>query len=292
MRILVCGCNGQLGSDCVSVLKAENEVMGVDLPEFDITDADQAADTISSFKPDIILNCAAFTAVDACETEQELAWKVNADGPGNLAFHVEKNGGVLIHISTDYVFDGEKNVPEPYLESDKVNPLSYYGRTKLEGEQSIISKTDRYIILRTAWLYGFNGANFLKTILKLALKDSGKEIKVVNDQFGSPTWSRSLALQVEKLVQHGGKGIYHATDEGYCSWYEFATYFLRKMKIEHPVVPCTTEEYPTRAVRPRNSILENQRLKKKGINCMPDWRKDIDFFVTKFSESLMMQADT
>ena len=290
MKILISGCDGQLGSDCGQVLRKNHEVVGVDLKEMDITGAEIVKEVICRVTPDIVVNCAAYANVDACEKDRSLAWSVNVEGPKNLAFMVEKYGGRLIHISTDYVFDGRKDPPEPYLEDDKPNPLSYYGRTKLEGERAVIQATDHYLILRTAWLYGVRGHNFLKTMLRLALKKPEEEIRVVNDQFGSPSWSYRLALQIEKLIQVNGHGVYHATSEGHCTWYELAKGFLETIGVPHALIPCATKDYPTPAPRPRNSILENRRLKEQGINVMPHWQKDLDQFVSMFGERLIREA--
>ena len=290
MKILICGGDGQLGSDCVQVFQQAHEVFALTLNELDITSSSDVDKVIGKYVPDIILNCAAYTEVDACETERELAWKVNVEGPRNLAFGVTKYGGLVIHISSDYVFDGRKKPPEPYVEDDEPNPLSCYGRTKLEGEVAVMQTTDQYIILRTAWLYGIHGRNFLKTILKIALGNSDKKLKVVNDQFGSPTWSYRLALQIAELIEKNGRGTYHATAEGHCTWYELAGHFLGEMGVRHSLIPCTSEEYPTPAIRPRNSILENQRLKKADINLMKDWSHDVDQFVSNFQEQLLNEA--
>jgi dTDP-4-dehydrorhamnose reductase len=267
-----------------------HEVFALSSKELDITDSSNVDRIIGHLTPEIILNCAAYTNVDACEAEREPAWKINVEGPKNLASGVTKYGGLLIHISSDYVFDGRKEPPEPYVEDDEPNPLSYYGRTKLEGEVAVMQATGQYIILRTAWLYGVHGRNFLKTILKLALRDPDKKLKVVNDQFGSPTWSYRLALQIAELIEKNGRGTYHATAEGHCTWYELAGHLLGKVGIRHSLIPCMTDEYPTPAIRPRNSILENKRLKKAGINLMKDWLHDMNQFVSNFQEQLLNEA--
>lgn len=286
MEILITGSKGQLGSDAVKVLGRFHETMAVDLEELDITNPEDVEAMVRDFRPDVILNCAAFTNVDACETQRDIAWKVNVEGPRNLALSVKKNGGLLIHISTDYVFSGEKPPPEAYLEDDKPGPISFYGKTKLEAEAAVRQATDRHCIVRTAWLYGIAGHNFLKTMLKLAMRGPQKEIKVVSDQFGSPTWSYQLAVQIAKIIEIDGRGIYHATAEGCCTWYDLACYFLTKMDVPHTLIPCTSEEYLTPAKRPRNSILENRRLKSVGINLMRDWRKNIDQFISQFGKRL------
>ena len=290
MKLMILGEKGQLGSDCTKVLNETHDVMSVDLDELDITDISQVEAVAGNFGADVIVNCAAFTRVDDCESEKDLAWKVNVEGPRNLGLAAKKQGAQLIHISTDYVFDGRKPVLQPYRETDETNPISYYGVTKSEAEEAVRGATDNYMILRTAWMYGIRGQNFLKTMLRLALNDPKREIKVVNDQFGSPTWSYRLAQQIAKLIKSGGQGTYHATSEGYCTWYELATDFLDKMDVPHCFAPCTTEEYPTPATRPMNSILENQRLKESGLNLMEDWKTDLAEFVLRFRDRLINEV--
>lgn len=290
MKILICGGSGQLGHDCAQVMQRSYEIVLTDLEELDITNLAAVDKAISQTTPDVVINCAAYTNVDECETRQALAWNVNVEGPRNLALGVEKHGGRLIHISSDYVFDGKRRTPEPYVEDDEPNPLSYYGKTKLESELAVREITERHIILRAAWMYGVKGHNFLKTMLRLALGNPRKEIKVVNDQHGSPTWSYRLSLQMAKLVETQGQGTYHATAEGHCSWYEMACYFLERMGVPHSLVPCTTEEYPTPASRPQNSILENRHLRENGVDLMPHWQTDLHQFVSLFAEQLMREA--
>ncbi len=290
MKILITGGDGQLAFDCNEILKKKHEVLSHSHKEMDISDFEQTESIINVFNPDIILNCAAYTKVDACETEKDLAWEVNVIGPKNLAEISEKLGCKIIHISTDYVFNGKKTPPEYYVEDDRPNPLTYYGNTKLAGEIAIQKATNSYAIIRTAWLYGFRGHNFLKTILKLCLINPPKGVKVVNDQFGSITWTYKLALQIEKIIETDGQGTYHATSEGYSTWFEAAEYFLKKMEIQHKLIPCSTEEYPTPASRPENSILENQRLKQEEINVMDHWKKGIDMFVSEYGEGLINEV--
>jgi len=289
MKILVTGGKGQLGTDCVRVFRETHEVLAIDLDELDITRRVDLEALVQKFMPDIIINCAAYTQVDNCEIEKKLAWNVNVTGTENLVNCMEKQGERLIHISTDYVFDGRKKIPEPYVETDQPNPVSYYGKTKYESEKVVGKASDRHVIVRPAWMYGVNGYNFLKTMLSLALKNPGHEIKVVNDQYGSPTWSYALALQIERIIHAHAGGIYHATGEGFCTWFELAEYFLNKMQVPHNIVPCTSREYPTRAQRPKNSILENRHLKEKGINIMSQWQDDIDEFVSGFGEDLVAE---
>ena len=290
MRIAVCGGKGQLGSDCVQVLSQRHDVVALGSRELDITEPLHVKKMMRHVKPDIILNCAAYSKIDACESKRELALKVNVGGPKNLISCLTNGCGRLIHISTDYIFDGRKKPPNHYLEGDKPNPISYYGKTKLESEEILRETTCHYVILRAAWLYGINGQNFLKTVLRLAIQDPKREIRVVNDRYGSPTWSYRLALQISKLIETNGFGTYHATSEGYCTWYELATYFLGRMGVPHSLIPCTTAEYPTPAPRPMNAILENQHLKEEGVQLMPHWKSDVDRFVSMFKDRLLKEV--
>ncbi|MCI5159741.1 MAG: dTDP-4-dehydrorhamnose reductase, partial [Candidatus Electrothrix sp. AUS1_2] len=186
---------------------------------------------------------------------------------------------------------GKKPVPEPYTEQDPVGPLSAYGRSKLAGEQAVAERMDDFLILRTSWLYGMGGNNFLKTMLRLAMADPERTIRVVDDQYGSLTWTMTLARQIRQLLSSELKGIVHATAEGAGTWYAGAKYFLESMGVDFSLEPCTTAEYPTPARRPANSILENSFLKKQGVNLMQDWHQDIDAFVAQYRDELMGQAD-
>lgn len=290
MKIMITGAKGQLGRDCTQILQKAHDIMPVDLEEMDVALYSDVETIVQEFLPDIIINCAAYTQVDKCETKKELAWNVNVSGPENLALCAQKHGGRLIHISSDYVFDGKKPFPEPYVEDDEPHPLSYYGLTKLASEKAVRRTINRHVILRTAWMYGVNGQNFLKTMLKLALKNPDNAIKVVCDQYGSPTWSHRLALQIQKIIDKNCQGIYHASAEGYCSWFELAKYFLDKIGVKHKVSACSSAEYPTPASRPKNSILENQRLKKLNLNVMAPWQDDVDRFVSMYREQLINEV--
>lgn len=286
MRVVITGSSGQLGTDCLSVL---NSAVGIDLPEFDITDRLQCFRELDFRKPEVIVNCAAYTAVDACEINP-VCWKVNADGPKYLAEWTAVNGAFLVHISTDYVFEGNRPLFGSYTETDTPRPLSEYGRSKLEGEQAVLESGADAAILRTAWLYGAHGKNFLKTMLRLALQNPEREIRVVNDQFGSPTWSYTLARQIEAVMNARATGVFHATSEGYCSWFDLASRFLNLMDVPHRILPCTTTDYPTPARRPANSILENAVLKQKGINLFENWETELEHFVTEHRAALIAEA--
>lgn len=287
MKILLFGCNGQLGQDCVTLLSPEHNIFGCDIPKTDISSQENVEELVAARQPDCIINCAAYTAVDLCETEANLAWSINAEGPRYLAQAANAINARLIHISTDYVFDGNKKVPEKYVETDPVSPLGQYGKSKLAGEEAVQYYCPSHLILRTAWLYSAHGSNFLKTMLRLTLQDNTREINVVNDQYGSLTWSHTLALQIKALLDTELIGIVHASAEGYSTWYEGARYFLDKMDVPHNLKPCTTKDYPTPARRPTNTILENFRLKQEGLNLFKDWRDDIDCYVDRHKEELL-----
>jgi len=287
MKILLTGATGRLGSECNDVLKSDYDIIAPDKEELDITSWDKVITSINLLSPDIILNCAAFTKVDECETERKVSERINVEGTRNLAQGAARYDKSIVHISSDFVFNGRKRLPQPYFEDDPMDPLSFYGLTKMESEMAVKQNVPKYVIIRAGWLYGMRGDNFLKEILTLALKGDQESIYVVNDQFGSPTWFHRLAQQIKLLIDNGKEGIYHATSEGYCSRYEWAKYFLEKMEIKIPVLPCATKEYPTPAVRPVNSILENRQLKRERLNIMPNWQNDLDIFIDTYGKRLL-----
>jgi dTDP-4-dehydrorhamnose reductase len=290
MKILLTGGTGRLGNECKEVLKNDYEIIAPTKEDLDITSWDKVITGINQLAPDIILNCAAFSIVDECEKERKIAEKVNVEGARNLAQGAARYEKIMVHISSDFVFNGKKRLPQPYFEDDSMNPLSHYGLTKMESEIAVKQNTSNYLIIRTGWLYGVTGDNFMVKILRLALGRNQETITVVNDQFGSPTWLNRLARQIKILIDNGKEGVYHATSEGYCSRYDWAKYFLEKMEIKTPVSSCTTKDYPTPATRPVNSILENRQLKLEGLNIMPHWQKDLDFFIESYREELLLNA--
>jgi dTDP-4-dehydrorhamnose reductase len=196
----------------------------------------------------------------------------------------------LVHISTDYVFNGRKNVPQPYFEDDATDPLSAYGKSKMDSEVGVRENAPDYIIVRTSWLYGRNGANFIHSLLTNALGKKVKPLKIINDQFGSPTWTHSVALQIKELLERDAKGTFHATSEGYCTWLDFAKMIFKKLKIKTPLESMRLADYPHVAKRPVNCILENRLLKKQGLNLMPDWDKDVKAYLSKFGSELVKLA--
>jgi dTDP-4-dehydrorhamnose reductase len=290
MKIVIIGAGGQLGSDCCNLLSTDHQTIGCDLPRIDIGNKESVDTYLNETRPEVIVNCAAYTAVDACETELDLSWKINAEGPKFIAQAADRLGSRLIHISTDYVFDGTKPAPQAYFETDAPNPLSQYGRSKLAGEQAVADSCANHVILRTAWLYSAYGKNFLKTMLKLALGNPQRQLKVVDDQYGSLTWSFTLTQHIRRLLHSDLTGILHATSEGHSTWYGAARYFLDAMGVTYSMRPCTTAEYPTPAHRPANSILENQVLKQAGIATFGSWQEDIDRFVGEHREQLLVEA--
>ncbi|QBG47344.1 dTDP-4-dehydrorhamnose reductase [Verrucomicrobia bacterium S94] len=285
-KILITGSGGQLGNDCLRVFRNAGEVVGIDLPEADLSSRAQCMDVLDRIRPDVIVNCAAYTAVDACETDLS-CWKGNRDLPKNLAEWCGENEAFLAHVSTDYVFAGDKPLFQALEESEEPNPVSEYGRSKLAGERAVAETMDRFAILRTAWLYGANGNNFLKTMLRLTLQNPGKTFKVVSDQYGSPTWSMTLAKQIRAVTEAEAAGIFHASSEGYCTWYDLACAFLDELNIEHHFIPCSTEEFPTPTKRPKNSILENSHAKELDLNVFSDWKIELKEFVRIHGETLI-----
>jgi len=273
MKILIIGSKGMLGSDLVKELsKTDNEIIAWDLEDIDIT-KEQDMLKIEQANPDIIINCAAYTNVDLAETEKEICHKVNVTGVQNLTNTSKKLDIPLIHISTDYVFNGEKQ--EGYDEDDKKDPINYYGKTKSEGEDIIINNLDKYYIIRTSWLFGKNGKNFVETMLKL-FKEK-EEIKVVNDQIGSPTYTKDLSRGIINIIKNKNRykyGIYHITNSDKCSWFEFANEIKRLTNSNCIINPCTSEEFPTPAKRPKFSILNNNKTEK-----LKNWKEALKEYI-------------
>ena len=291
MKILLLGGSGMLGSDCREVLSAGHEVLSPTKKELDIVRWDVVIENLQKIKPKVILNCAGFTDVDACETEEYLVRKVNVEGPRNLAQGSARFNCRIIHISSDYVFSGQKDVPQPYFEDDPVDPVSEYGKSKVESEVAVRENAPNYIIIRAGWLYGINGNNFVKSIIEKAVgKKKVKSLKVVDDQIGSPTWTYRLALQIRELLGSDVKGTFHATSEGYCSRFECARHILKKLKIKKAIEPCSMDDFPQAAKRPANCILENRLLKNLGLNAMLDWKTDINTYLDRFGSDLVKQA--
>ncbi|MFY9540482.1 MAG: dTDP-4-dehydrorhamnose reductase [Methanosarcina flavescens] len=259
IKTLIIGSSGMLGSD---LCKTFPDAVKLTHHDLDITDREQVIESILKIKPDVVINAAAYTNVDGCEDNKELAFQVNGYGPGYIAEACARAGAKLVHFSTDYVFDGSK---KEYVESDIPDPINVYGDSKLLGEKKIIENMDDYRIVRISWLFGMHGKNFVETMLKL----SGEmdTVKVVNDQFGKPTYTMDLASKVKEIIELD-PGIYHITNDGICSWYEFAS------SIIDNVIPCTSEEFPRKAKRPKYSVLVNTKTEP-----MRHWREALKAYL-------------
>jgi len=266
MKIFITGASGMLGKDLVKVLSREHEIIK---KRVDITNLDKILEAVMKTKPDLIVHAAAFTDVDAAESARDQAYNVNVIGTRNVTVASSKTKAPILYISTDYVFDGEKS--EGYYEFDKPNPINFYGMTKYLGEVYIKDLTNKFYIVRTSWLFGKHGRNFVKTMLKLA--DENEKIQVVNDQIGSPTYTRDLAEAIGKLIKKPNYGIYHITNSGHCSWYEFAKKIFKAANIHINLEPVDSQEFRRPAKRPRCSILKNYNWKMEGFTPLRDYRK-------------------
>lgn len=275
MKILITGSDGMLGHDLADVLKGKHELILTTSKTLDITDKNHVIDFVSSQKPDMLINAAAYTDVDGCEKNQELAYSVNGEGVRNLAMACKKIGCGLVHISTDYVFSGENT--RPWVEDDETGPISVYGKSKLEGEKAICEILDKYFILRTAWLYGVNGRNFPKTMLELA--ENHSKITVVYDEVGTPTYTLDLAQAISKLIETDCYGIYHLTNSGSCSWCEFARYIFEIAGADVEVVPVTADEFARPAPRPSYSVLENRNWVENGFEPLRNYTEAIKEYI-------------
>lgn len=269
MKVLVTGVKGQLGYDVARELeKRGTEVVGVDVDEMDVTDEAAVHRVIVEAAPDAVIHCAAYTAVDAAEDNEEMCRRVNADGTRYIAGVCKELAIKMLYISTDYVFDGQGT--RPWEPDDERNPLSVYGQTKYEGELAVQNMLDKYFIVRITWTFGVNGKNFVKTMLRLA--ETNNRITVVNDQYGSPTATADLAVLLSDMIETEKYGVYHATNEGICTWYEFTCEIFRQAGIDIEVVPVTTEEYNAKAKRPANSRMSKDKLDANGFKRLPPWQ--------------------
>ena len=274
MKILITGAKGMLAKEVIEKFKEGNELILTDVADLDITNKENVNKFVEERKPEVIINCAAFTAVDKAETAGEIVERINADGPKNLAIAAKNNDAILVHISTDYVFGGNLDVSKAHKEDDEKKPVTAYGITKLHGEQNIENNTDKYYIFRTAWLYGIGGHNFVKTMLNLGKEHN--QICVVSDQHGSPTYAKDLAnIIYEAVTKKIPYGVYNATNEGFTTWADFTKTIFKYANIDCKVNEVTTEEYidmmkVTQAIRPKNSQLSKEKLEKCGIK-VPTW---------------------
>lgn len=276
MKVLVTGVGGQLGYDVMRELHRRGlDCCGADRAEFDITDYNATHKFIAAYAPDAVIHCSAYTAVDKAEGELELCRAVNAGGAENIARVCQEIGAKMLYISTDYVFPG--NGEEFYNVDDITGPQNVYGQTKLEGELAVQKLLQKYFIVRISWVFGINGNNFIKTMLRLA--ETHKELGVVADQIGSPTYTADLAVLLVNMVQTDKYGIYHATNEGVCSWADFAEKIFAAVGVEVKVNHITSEAYPTKAKRPKNSRLSKAKLLEQGFELLPGWQDAVERYV-------------
>lgn len=288
MRILITGASGQLGQDVAYVFqKAGHIVLACDRDTLDITDSQMCVKRMQEFKPDAVIHCAAYTAVDQAESDIDTAYAVNASGTRNMVVATQSIGAKFCYISTDYVFDGESEAP--YHEYDNTNPQTIYGKSKRAGEMLVQSLSPAFFIVRTSWVYGLNGHNFVKTMLKLGQEKS--ELKVVHDQKGSPTYTVDLAEFLLELIQTEKYGVYHASNSGECTWFEFAEAIFAEAKSilgeAYPVRvdSCTTEDFPRPAPRPRNSVMEHLAIRTNGLKDLRPWREGLRSFLRELAAS-------
>ena len=278
MRVLVTGVKGQLGYDVVKDLeKRGHQPIGVDREEMDLMDNEAIRIFIMNLKPDAIIHCAAYTAVDKAEEEAEICYQINAEAVKVIAECAKELDVKMIYISTDYVFDGTKE--GEYVETDIPNPINVYGASKLKGEQYVQELLEKYYIVRISWVFGVNGNNFIKTMRRLGLERD--ELNIIHDQVGSPTYTEDLAPLLVDMIETNKYGIYHATNEGFCSWYEFANEIFKQSRIEVKTNPITTDQYPTAAKRPMNSQMSKAKLKENGFNILPTWQNALTDYIKK-----------
>ena len=281
MKILVTVVKGQLGYDVVQEGESRGlEMLGTDVDNMDITDAGQVKRVIKEYKPDALIHCAAYTAVDAAEDNQELCRKINVDGTRNIAEVCKDMDIPMMYFSTDYIFDGQGE--NFWKEDDPKKPLNVYGQTKYEGELAVQELVEKYFILRISWVFGVNGNNFIKTMLRVGPQRG--EVGVVADQIGSPTYTYDLAKLIIDMIQTDKYGAYHVTNEGICSWYEFACEIFKQANLDVKVNPLTTAEYPAKAVRPFNSRMSKDKLINAGFEMLPDWQDALKRFLNLILE--------
>ena len=281
MRVLVTGVKGQLGYDVVKECEKRGiEAIGVDIEEMDITDPEAVQKVIPEIQPDAVIHCAAYTAVDAAEDNVSLCMRINAAGTEHIADVCKRLDIPMMYISTDYVFDGEGT--RPWEPDDKRNPLNIYGHSKSEGEIAVERRMKKFFIVRIAWVFGKNGKNFIKTMLRLG-KERGA-VSVVDDQIGSPTYTYDLARLLVDMIQTDKYGIYHATNEGLCSWYEFACEIFKQAGLDVKVTPVSSEAFPAKAKRPHNSRMSKEKLTEMGFERMPAWQDAVGRYLKELQE--------
>lgn len=276
MKILVTGAKGQLGQEiCNCLLAAGIPHKGVDISDFDLTDEAATLEAIRSYRPDGVIHCAAYTAVDKAETERDLCYRINVEGTAHVAKACKELDASMLYVSTDYVFDGQGDTP---FETDaKIAPVNHYGLTKALGEHEVTSRLEKYFIVRISWVFGHHGSNFVKTMLRLG--GQHESVRVVGDQVGSPTYVDDVAPLMCQMIQTDKYGVYHATNEGYCSWYEFAVEIMQLAGLACKVERIATKEYPTAAKRPSNSRLSKRSLDEAHFTRLPSWSDSLERYL-------------
>ena len=285
MKVAVTGANGQLGTDLCKVL-SHSDLVPLTHNDIEISDMDSVKQVLNKYRPDIVINTAAYIRVDDCETEQDKAFSINALGARNVAVVAQQLGAGLVHVSTDYVFGGGSQLPViPYTEFDNPVPISVYGKSKLAAENFVRHLCTRYLIIRSSGLFGIAGAsgkdgNFVETMMKLARE--WDELRVVNDQVFSPTYTRDLASKIVELIGTEYYGVFHITNKGSCSWYELTKEILKQARLNTPVIPVSSEQYLQKARRPGYSVLDNYHLRLLGLDNMPTWQEALkDYMMEK-----------
>lgn len=280
MKVLVTGYTGQLGYDLVKAGKKRAlDIVGISTKDVDLTDEQSVLHYVRHMKPDVIIHSAAYTAVDQAEDDKERCYDVNVNGTKYLALAAKEVNAKFVYVSTDYVFDGKGE--QPFTETDQPNPIGQYGRTKYEGEQVVQALLDKWYIVRISWVFGMNGKNFIKTMLSLS--ETRDELNVVGDQYGSPTYTVDLSRFLLDLVQTDQYGIYHASNEGFCSWAEFAQEIFKQSGKNVKVNGITTDQYPTKAVRPKNSRMSKDKLLKNGFAPLPSWQDALSRYLLELN---------
>ncbi|AIQ32640.1 dTDP-4-dehydrorhamnose reductase [Paenibacillus sp. FSL P4-0081] len=280
MRVLVTGAKGQLGSDIILELKNEGiKYTGLDINKLDLTDFQSTREVFMEYMPDVVIHSAAFTDVEKAEMEVEKCRRINVDATGNIAMLCNSINAKLVYISTDYVFSGDS--AEPYEIDSEPGPLSVYGRSKLDGEFEVMKKTDKFFIIRTSWAYGVSGKNFVSTMLRIGKKQ--ESVDVVSDQVGSPTYTADLSKLIVSMIKTEKYGVYHATNEGFCSWAEFAVEIFRLANLSTKVNFITTDMYPVNVIRPKNSTMSKKVLDINGFVRLPHWMISLESYMKKIA---------
>jgi dTDP-4-dehydrorhamnose reductase len=291
MKVLILGGSGMLGSECKAVFLASHQVFAPERREMDIVRWDGVIGKLQKLRPNVIVNCAGISDLECLDPEELSVRKTNVEGPRNLAQGAARFNCRLLHVSSDLVFDGQKPLPQPYFEDDAPNPLTPFGRSKMDSEIAVKDNAPNYIILRTGWLYGTKGNNFIKNMIRAAVQRKRTDLEIPADYYGSPTWAHRLAMQAKSLVDKQVTGTYHATAEGSCSLLEFASQVVQILSLPIKPKPAPPGPWMGTANRPLNNVLENRRLKTQGLNLMVDWRKDLHGFLETHGDELIRQAE-